>query len=167
MSPHGISHSVRPTSTGLLVEAGGLGRPGSGHVLSRGRALRSTACLCEAAPVAPPRLTALQVRVRVLHCCTRSVHERQPAAANLDLNDRSCHRPRPGVPALLWREDPVVKIALGLKKLGRFSFDRPTLPWLQVRYDSPSIRRCGLHLGPAMRRRQSGFLFGVATTTLT
>ena len=48
------SRPDRPTSTGLLVEAGGWGRPGSGHVLSRGRALRSPTCLCEAAPVAPP-----------------------------------------------------------------------------------------------------------------
>ena len=67
MSPHGISRPDRPTSTGLLVEAGGWGRPGSGLVLTRGRALRSTACRCEAAPVVPSRLTALPVRVRVLH----------------------------------------------------------------------------------------------------
>ena len=85
----GHSRPDRPTSTGLLVEAGGWGRPGSGLVLARGRALRSTACLCDAAPVVPPRLTALPVP------------KRRQAAANLDLNDRSCHRPRPGVPALL------------------------------------------------------------------
>ena len=44
-----------PTSTGLLVEAAGLGRPGSGLVLARGRALRSTACRCEAAMSCPGR----------------------------------------------------------------------------------------------------------------
>ena len=62
--------------------AGGWGRPGSGLVLTRGRALRSTACLCEAAPVVPPRLTALPVRDRVLH------------AAKLRTT-LSCSEPRP------------------------------------------------------------------------
>ena len=82
-----FSRSDRPTSTGLLVEAGGLGRPGSGLVLTRGRALRSTACLCDAAPVVHPRLTALAVRVRVPH----------------EVNSRtttSCSEPRPERPQL-------------------------------------------------------------------
>ena len=64
-----------------------LGRPGSGHVLARGRALRSTACLCDAAPVVPARLTALAVRVRVPH----------------EVNSRtttSCSEPRPERPQL-------------------------------------------------------------------
>ena len=77
-----FSRPVRPISTGLLVEAGGLGWPGSGLVLARGRALRSTACRCEAAPVVPSRLTALPVRVRVLH----AVNSRTTI---------SCSEPRP------------------------------------------------------------------------
>ena len=84
----GRAHCTRNPSRG-----GGLGWPGSGHVITRDRKtsvyVRSVVTL----PRSSPPVTPLYPYVRP------DLYGRRPHAAHPDLNERSCHRPRPGVPA--------------------------------------------------------------------
>ena len=82
-------------STELLI---GLGRPGSGHVLARDRKTSVYDPSAVTLPRSSPPVTPLYPYVRY------DLSGRRPHAAHPDLNKRSCHRPRPGVPTPFPRE---------------------------------------------------------------